>query len=111
MIPDLSTIEHNLGKLQSGALHLPPYSEAFNCAAFVRYIAGMADEGMALSTQLSDCVERPIQYMRRGDIVFTNNFGHCGISLGYPYVVHYTKSGLQIELYIQTFAKGYAYGG
>ena len=110
MIPTLSVIEHNIGRLQSGVLNLPPYSAAFNCAAFVRRIADIPDEGIALSLQLDDCVERPIQYARFGDIVFTRNFSHCGICLGYPYIIHYTKEGLRTESYIYNFAGGYAYG-
>ena len=105
-----SIIEYNLGLLEQGKLKLPSYSETFNCANFVRLIADIPESSGALSLQLSSCIERPIQYARRGDIVFNNNFSHCGICLGYPYIVHYTKEGLQVESYIKCFSQGYAYG-
>lgn len=103
-------IEYNLDLLESGCLLFPPYSGEFNCASFVRCICGIPDEGSALSLQIADLTERPIQYMRRGDICFSRNFGHCGVSLGYPYVAHYTKEGLQVSSYIKDFAQGWAYG-
>lgn len=105
-----SIIDYNLGRLEQGSLYLPPYSESFNCASFVRLIADIPKSDGALSLQLTECVERPIQYARRGDIVFNNNFSHCGICLGYPYIAHYTKEGLQVESYIKCFSQGYAYG-
>lgn len=110
MIPILAVVEHNIGKIQSGRLVLPDYSDTFNCASLVRLICDIPDEGLPLSMQLSDCVERPIQYAKFGDVVFDKKFGHCGICVGYPYIMHYTSTGLHTDSYIYNFAGGYAYG-
>ena len=110
MIPSVRTIERNIKLLNNGKLRYPDYSDSFACADFVRMIADIPKSDGPLSLQLTDCVERHIQYARFGDIVFNSNFGHCGISLGHPYVLHYTKSGVKMELYIDNFAEGYAYG-
>lgn len=110
MIPSVNLIERNIKLLNNGKLRYPDYSNDFACASFVRMIAGIPESKEALSLQLSDCAERHIQYARFGDIVFNRNFSHCGISLGHPYVLHYTKHGVKTELYIENFAEGYAYG-
>lgn len=110
MIPSVETIERNIKLLNNGKLRYPNYSDEFACADFVRMIASIPESSQALSLQLSDCTERHIQYARFGDIVFNRNFSHCGISLGHPYVLHYTKRGVAFELYIENFAGGYAYG-
>lgn len=111
MIPSVANFEVNLTRLSNGTLKYPVYSDSFTCASFVRLMFGIPENKDALSLSLSDCIERPIQCARFGDIVFSRNFAHVGISLGHPYVLHYTDKGLQHELYINSFAGGWAYGG
>ena len=110
MIPSVKVIEENIYRLSTGALKYPCYGDGFYCADFVRLLADIPASDGALSLQLSDCTERHIQYAKFGDIVFNKDFSHCGISLGHPYVLHYTKHGVTYELYINQFGGGFAYG-
>lgn len=85
--------------------------DAHNCADFVRAVLQIEkEEGKALSQQVANYTEKPIQYAQRGNVVFNKNFSHCGVCLNYPYIAHYTADGVIIESYIYNFAGGYAYG-
>lgn len=82
-----------------------------NCADFVRWALGIEHTpGKALSEEIEYFVsDSSIMSMTYGDIVFTNNFSHVGVCVGYPYVTHYTKDGLITESYIRCFGGGYVY--
>lgn len=84
--------------------------ENHNCADFVRAICRIPKEkGKALSEQIANFREKPVQYMQPGDIILNANFSHCGVCTQYPYVIHYTQNGVVVEPYIYAFAGGFAY--
>lgn len=84
--------------------------ETHNCADFVRALCHIPkQEGKALSEQIANYTEKPIQYAKTGDIVFNRNFSHCGYCTQYPYIAHYTSDGVVVEPYIYAFAGGTAY--
>lgn len=86
-------------------------AQSHNCADFVRAVLGINHKtGNALTQDIYNKVhEIAFTSMSEGDIIFNNNFSHCGVCVGYPYVVHYTSSGVICETYIYQFGGGHVY--